>query len=154
MRILGQPVHQNSNRRRLATETHRHSRRPAGRGGVQSAQQAQNPDPPRRKGHLLHALARHHRQPHIVQSGRESLSHDVLLLRPHPADRVQFRHRPSSPGHVDAHRTTRSVPRKHFPLGAREEEEEEREEAAKASTAPAKKSHIATLLLPAYHLLG
>lgn len=68
VRISGQPVPGLSESHRLlGTALHRYPRCANGPRGDEVPQQAQDTDPTGRAWHLLHPLARHHRQPLLLQ---------------------------------------------------------------------------------------
>lgn len=68
VRISGEPVPGlGESQRLLGTTLHRYPRRADGPRGDEVPQQAQDTDPAGRAWHLLHSLARHHRQPLLLQ---------------------------------------------------------------------------------------
>lgn len=136
----------------MATEIHRNPSSYPGRRRSALQRQKTNPDNARGTRHLLHALARYNRQLDVVQSLRQGVPYNVLLLRPHAPNRFQFRYGAGGTGNVESRRTVGRVSGEYPAVDARQEKEEEREETAETGTATTKESHLAALLFPARYL--
>lgn len=116
--------------------------------------QAAHPDPVGGTGHVLRAVAGHHRQPDVVQGIQPGVPHHVPVHRPHAADRAELRLRRGRAPAVGAHRPADVRPGEHPAVRPRQPVQAQPEPQAPAGARPAaarQVAHIATVLLRTRH---
>lgn len=170
VRIDGQPLHAAA-----APAAAVQQREQQGRGGRVGAQvhrdpggvvrqrrdavagQAAHPDTAGGAGHVLRAVARHHRPPDVVQGVRPGLSHHVPVHGPHAADRAELRLRGRRGPAVVARGPAHVRPGEHPAVGAAgpvQARAPRAEAAARARARPPaarQVAHLAAVLLRAHH---